>query len=166
MRHPPAFQVDVKVGRAWCWALVLLLALSLQSLLWWLAGRLSAPAAATLGWLAPTIGLTLLIAYPAWQRLRRGPSQSLRWDGQHWFLGGEAERGQERRSGELHAILDFGGWMMLCFIDHAQGRKLLRRRSYLALSQADLPARWNLLRSTLYLFAGRDGTASVDGRTH
>lgn len=151
MRHPPAFQAEVAPGRAWCLAWALLVTLASASGLAWLQQQTSLPQVVLL--LAAPLGLLA-----AW-RLRRQPPQSLRWDGQTWLLGPAAGRGAESRQGSLRPMLDLGGWLLLRFADRPE-RRFGQGRSYLALSRADLPQQWPLLRLTLYSAAGRAEPAS------
>jgi len=141
MRHPPAFQVEVAPGRAWCLAWALLVMLASASVLAWLVALLSVSPALLL--LAPLPGL-----WAGWQLQHQLP-QSLRWDGQTWLLGRAADRGSETRQGSLKPSLDLGAWMLMRFEDRPV-RRFGLGRSYLALSRADMPQQWPLLRLTLY----------------
>lgn len=145
MRHPPAFQVEAAPGRAWCLAWALLVMLASASVLAWVSALKGLPPALLL--LAPLPGL-----WAGW-RFQRQPPRSLRWDGQTWLLGQAASRGGETRQGSLRPMLDLGGWMLLRFADRP-GRRFGKGRSYLALSRADMPQQWPLLRLTLYSAAG------------
>lgn len=149
MRHPPAFQIDVRVGRVWCWALSMLTVLSTANLLWWLMSLLSPRYVPPILQALLAGSLSVLAAYFSGRGLRRQTPRSLRWDGQIWLLGSVANRGSEKRQGELRVMLDLGDWMLLRHTDLAP-RRLMRGTSYLALSRADLPPQWNVLRGTLY----------------
>lgn len=149
MRHPPAFQIDVRMGRAWRWAVSVLTAASAASFLWWFAW-LWHPRTASLPLGALLIGaISTLVAVLLERRLHQLAPESLRWDGQSWLLGSAASRGNEERQGELLVMLDLGDWLLLRHTDVAP-RRFRRHRSYLALSRADLPSQWNVLRATLY----------------
>ncbi|TDP71452.1 hypothetical protein [Roseateles toxinivorans] len=145
MRHPPAFQVEVASGRAWCLAWALLVMLASASVLAWLQQWMNLPLVILL--------LAFLPGLLAGWRLQRQPLQSLRWDGQTWLLGQAASRGGETRQGSLRPMLDLGGWLLLRFADRPE-RRFGQGRSYLALSRADMPQQWPLLRLTLYSAAG------------
>nr|WP_316640599.1 hypothetical protein [uncultured Roseateles sp.] len=145
MRHPPAFQAEAASGRAWCLAWALLVTLASASVLAWLLQRMNLPVALLL--LAAPLGLL------AGWRLHRQPTLSLRWDGQTWLLGPASSRGSEARQGSLRPMLDLGEWMLLRFADCPE-RRFGQGRSYLALSRADMPQQWPLLRLTLYSAAG------------
>lgn len=151
MRHPPAFQADVAAGRAWCLAWALLVMLASASLLAWCLAMTDLPAVFA--------GLAVLPAAWAGRRLMRQAAQSLRWDGQVWWLDAAARRGSETRQGSLRPMLDLGDWMLLRFCERPE-RRFGQGRRYLALSRADMPQQWPPLRLTLYSAAGLAGSAS------
>lgn len=162
MRHPPAFQIDVRMGRAWRWALSMLTVLSAANLLWWLISLLRLQNASPIA-LALLIGsLALPAAYFSGRGLRRQKPRSLRWDGQIWLLRSDASPGGEERQGELRAMLDLGDWMLLRHTDLAP-RRFRRGTRYLALSRADLPQQWHVLRGTLYSTADHTAVSSDVG---
>jgi hypothetical protein len=148
MRHPPAFQIEVTVGRAWRRALAALVWLACASLLWWLHGHLAVP---SWPWAVAVAGAALLPVWAVrWHLLKQAP-QSLRWDGQLWLLDTAGQRGNEARQGRLHVLLDFDAWLLLRFAELPPRRF---KRRHLVLSRAELPQQWHQLRSTIYSAAG------------
>jgi hypothetical protein len=89
-------------------------------------------------WLASSALLGCAMAGLGW-RLTRCAPQTLRWDGQAWWLD-EAAQG-------VAVAMDLGGWLLLRLTPTGGGWLWPR---YLALSRAHCGAQWSGLRATLY----------------
>ncbi len=143
----------------------MLMVWSAASLLWWLISLTHLLDTSPIA-LALLIGsLALPVAYFSGRGLRRQKPRSLRWDGQIWLLKSGASPGGEERQGELRAMLDLGDWMLLRHTDLVSHR-YRRGTRYLALSRADLPQQWHVLRGTLYSTADHASAVSSDVGVH
>jgi hypothetical protein len=133
-RHAPAFEIQLSpdpglgfaaavVGAASGAAVVAAVAMQ------WGLGLVS--------WLAATGLLGSAMACLGWRLTRYAP-QTLRWDGQAWWLDEAAQ--------SVAVAMDLGGWLLLRL---APTGRWWRPR-YLALSRAHCGAQWSGLRATLY----------------
>lgn len=162
MRHPPAFQIDVRTGRAWFWCLVILTTFSFVSVLAWAVLMWQRQ---DLLWPLFMVSLSALVAIFFKPHRNNAEPRSLRWDGQQWLFAATRRPGSAMTPGELQVLLDLGGWLLLRFTEsspHFFGRK----RHYLALSRVDLARQWNVLRSTLYSTAAHASLSPADTAPH
>lgn len=162
MRHPPAFQIDVRMGRAWVWGLIILVTLSISSALAWAVLLWQHQSVL---WPLFTVGLLALVAIYFEFRRHKAEPPSLRWDGQQWLFAAKSNPGTDMRPGEVRIMLDFGEWLLLRFTEASQ-HSIGRKHRYLALSRVDLVHQWNVLRSTLYSTAAPASLAAGDTAPH
>jgi hypothetical protein len=162
VRHPPAFQIEIRTGRAWVWCLIVLVALSIASALAWAVLLWQRQ---NVLWPLFTVGLWVLAAIYLELRRAKAEPRSLRWDGQQWLFAVTKSPGTDMRAGELQILLDFGDWLLLRFAEAAP-YSFRRRRHYLGLSRADLAGQWHILRSTLYSSAVSASRSPLDAAPH
>jgi hypothetical protein len=142
MAHPPALETRVLYQGAWRAGVALLLALcSATCLLWWAAHSPPRP-----GWVgvAALGGCALAIGCVAgWIGARH--AQTLRWDGQQWWLAGGAAPAD---AGSLRVAIDLGNWMLLRFV--AQGRSVWRSSRWVPVQRRGLEGAWHALRCAVH----------------
>ena len=132
--------VRLTCGNDAIWRMVhrVLAALAAATVVYWVMGR-----ADPFAHLAPA-GAAVAAGLGAWLGVRLLPSQAavlLDWDGRGWSLDG--------RPGEVVIALDFGAWMLLRFLDHADGRV-----HWLPVSTGFAGATGQLGRAALHAHAG------------
>lgn len=134
------------MGRAWVWALITLVALSVASLTAW----------AALLWLRrgvywPLFSFGFLVLLAIFRGLWRPETESraLRWDGQQWLMLATSSSGANALPGEVRILFDFSDWLLLRFTV-ASPNFIKRRSHYLGISRVDYADQWHVLRGALY----------------
>ncbi|MBV8125680.1 MAG: hypothetical protein JO370_16580 [Paucibacter sp.] len=151
LRHPPAFQMELRADFIWRCLHMLLYGLASVAL------GLSCWAHQLIS-LAPLI-LCLPLAFgvlaPLAWRHGRSEAHQLIWDGQAWAVRLSPALHLDASPCTVRVLLDLGGWMLLELRLPDTGKGPARRmRVHLALSRRSYPNQWHGLRSTLYGYAG------------
>ena len=135
----------------------------------WIAVQVTLNAAAAAvgaGWLAAMVGFptpfplsaglaaATLAALASWRWLRHAPV-AVEWNGREWSLG----EGPGRAAGQLDAMIDLGGWLLLRFRSHDATAGLPTR--WLATACGGRRAAGSAFRAALYSSAPQTPLASV-----
>jgi hypothetical protein len=140
MRAFPACQVSLRRFGVWRTAVFALTAAGVATVAGWWIGR-EPPASIESMVLDGVAALAMLaIAASSWHV----PAQSLRWDGQAWYLGEVAC--------ELSAAIDLGPWPLLRFTPAAKAAT-----HWLPVQRRGLEAQWHALRCAVHSLRPRAG---------
>lgn len=145
MRSAPAVQVRPD-ATGWCrvWAGLALCTL-LSCTVWWATRPMTDRAGAA----GLAVALSLASGWAAastWRGLQR--VEALAWDGAAWTLHLEAQ--PTPVSGHIHAVMDFGGWMLLRFHPEASSPRRLLGCMSLPVSRRRAAGHWHGLRCAVY----------------
>lgn len=141
MRAAPPFQVTLHRFGVWRGAVMTLAGSGLATIAAWLALQQRPIGLATIS--AAILAALAIVALG--RSLLRTPAAHLRWDGLGWHLGPSSG---EPVSGDLHAAIDLGPWMLLRFTAAAPAAS--RRAVWLPAQRRGLEAQWHALRCTVH----------------
>ena len=154
MRAAPAFELHVTPGCGERGALAMLGGVCVAALGAWLWSHIDAAAGpaghGAAAWLAVSVPAAALGGWLGWLLAPRSPC-TLAWRQGQWTL---CRRTAPPSAGTVHAKLDVGSWMLLCFRAADGGRT-----SWLAVSGRDAGPAWHALRATVFA-PGSFGAAS------
>jgi len=152
LRHPPAFQLELRADFIWRSVHMLLYALA------WVALGLSLRAhqVFSLAQLMLCLAVGFAVLVPLAWRHASCQAHQLIWDSQAWSVRLSPALHLDASPCALHVLLDMGAWMLLELRLPNAGKGLSRRvRVHLALSRQNYPSQWHGLRSTIYGYAQR-----------
>ena len=145
MRAAPAFELSVAPGRAERAVLAMIggaCAAAVGAWLWSHVDAAAGPAGhGPAAWAAISLGAGGLGSWLGWVSARRSPCK-LAWQQGQWTL---SRGGAVPCAGTVHAKLDIGNWMLLCFRPAAGGPK-----NWLGVSEGGAGMTWHALRATLF----------------
>jgi hypothetical protein len=157
MRAAPAFELSVTPGRAERAVLAMIGGACAAAVGAWLWSHVDA-AAGPVGhglaaWIAISLGAGGVGSWLGWMLAPRSPC-TLAWHHGQWTL---CRDGAVPRAGTVHAKLDIGNWMLLCFRPAAGGPK-----SWLGVSGCAAGPAWHALRATLFAPGVAQETSGAD----
>jgi hypothetical protein len=161
MRGSPSCAVVVRRFVLWRWAVCIVVAASVVSLLAWL---LLTPAGQSLAArIAVTFGGAAVLGLGA--SLLRMPAAALQWDGSSWTLRDLARPSAAPSAGQLDIALDLGAFLLLKFTSQrAAGRRETR---WIPVERRGLEREWHSFRCAVYSPRPAAGPAdAADPRPH